>query len=243
MKENIEWLQGDEKELAYHLDQYNNPKEYSKYLIKKFTEWRLDKKTNSVLDLGCGAGAVTYYFAKENPQISFVGLDINPKYIDFANNHKVSNTSFEVKDFKDLKSEIGYYDGIMCLQTLSWISNYNRIVNAMIKLNPKWIMITSLFYDGPVDAKIIIKDYSRSMGKYNYRSSHYNIYSIDKFDNMINKKGYKIVRKEPYIFPFDLPKPQSSGMGTYTEKVSEDKRIQISGPILMSWYTLLIIKE
>ena len=81
-----------------------------------------------------------------------------------------------VKDFKDLKSEIGYYDGIMCLQTLSWISNYNRIVNAMIKLNPKWIMITSLFYDGPVDAKIIIKDYSRSMGKYNYRSSHISVH-------------------------------------------------------------------
>ena len=243
MKKNIEWLLGDEKESAYHLEQYDKPKEYSKYLLKKFIEWELDKESNCILDLGCGAGAVTYSFAKANPNINFVGIDINPKYIAYANDHKIANTSFEVKDFKEISNANGNFEGILCLQTLSWINSYDKMINTMINLNPKWILITSLYYDGPVDAKIKIIDFSRSMGNHNFRSSYYNIYSIDRLEQKVNKKGYRIINKEPFIFPYDLSKPQNSSMGTYTEKLLSEQRIQISGPILMSWYTLLIKKK
>ena len=210
--------------------------------MKKFKEWQLDKESNSILDIGCGAGAVTYSFAKANPKINFVGLDINPNYIKFANEHKIKNTSFVVKDFKEISSGNGSYDGIICLQTLSWINNYEQIVNTMIKLLPKWILVTSLFYDGPVDARIKIKDYSRTMGTNNFRSSFYNIYSIDKFKEKINKKGYDIFIKEPFILPFDLIQPLNKGMGTFTQKTTSGERSQLSGPILMSWYTIVIKK-
>jgi hypothetical protein len=38
----------------------------------------------------------------------------------------------------------------------------------------------------------------------------------------------------------DIPKPPIDEMGTYTEKLENNKRIQISGAIVMSWKIIRI---
>lgn len=132
-----------------------------------------------------------------------------------------------------------YY--LFTLRPESWLSikDYKKTIKNIIKIRPDWILITSLFYNGPVDTKIQIKDYSRKMNNKNYRKSHYNIYSIQKFENLFS--GYYIDKCVPFEIDIDLKK-NSDGMGTYTEKLESGKRIQISGPLMMPWYTILLKK-
>ena len=119
------------------------------------------------------------------------------------------------------------------------MENYQESLNEMIKLKPDWILITSLFYNGPVEAKIQITDHSRSVGSDNFRKSFYNIYSLDEIKKYIEKKKYTLDKVEPFKFPFELTMPINKGMGTYTEKLDNGELIQMSGPLRMPWYTLL----
>lgn len=241
---NFEWLNIDPKELHYHIDQYEHPKQYTKELLQLFKEWDLSLVQGEILDLGCGGGAVTNLFAENFPTSNFTGIDINEKYISISNHHKKENSSFKKIDFyldEDINS-LNKYAGVMSFQTLSWLPNYDQFLTLLSLVDAKWALVTSLFYDGPVDAEIKIKDYSRKMGDVNYRESYYNIYSLEILESKLNQIGYSLTKIKPFDIGFDIPKPISKSMSTYTENTVDNKRIQISGPILMSWYTILISK-
>ncbi len=238
---NAEWLSGDSKELHYHLSQYDTPKEYTKMIIKYIENWNLLQPGDRTLDLGCGAGANCFYFGSKFKLNDFKGIDLNPKYIDMALQYKLPNTDFLVGDATNIKEiKKGEYSGIFSLQTLSWIKSYQKSMRAMFGLQPDWILITSLFYDGPVDVNILVTDYSKRVQGNKARKSNYNIYSLEYFKIFANKYKYDIARSEIFDFPFDLPRPIDRGMGTYTERKLDNKIIQVSGPLLMPWYTLLL---
>ena len=63
-------------------------------------KFHLIKKGDSVLDVGCGTGE--YYDVTDGV---FYGIDLDKKYIDFANNkfkNRRDNIRFEDKDLNDL---------------------------------------------------------------------------------------------------------------------------------------------
>jgi SAM-dependent methyltransferase len=242
LEKNIEWLKGDDKELQYHTKQFDNPKEHTKKVSELLNEWGLIYPNIKILDLGCGTGANDYYFAKEYPKAYFHGIDINNKYIEIANLKKLSNTSFSCGDLLNLNMKPSLFSGILCLQTISRMDYFKKPMQSMFDLNPDWIIITSLFYDGPVDAEIKITDYSRTMGNENYRKSSYNIYSLDNIKLLADQNNYNLRIAKEFIFPFELKQPDNQEMGTYTKKLFDGKLIQISGPLLMPWYTLLFEK-
>lgn len=39
-----------------------------------------------------------------------------------------------------------------------------------------------------------------------------------------------------------LPKPEKAGLGTYTEKLEDGRRIQISGGLMLPWYFIVACK-
>ena len=47
--------------------------------------------------------------------------------------------------------------------------------------------------------------------------------------------GFNNIKYKPFEIDIDLAKPVNR-MGTYTEKLENGHRIQISGPLLMPWY-------
>lgn len=53
---NIEWLEGDKKESEYHLKQYDDIKEYTKYILNFIKQENLILKSDVILDIGCGGG-------------------------------------------------------------------------------------------------------------------------------------------------------------------------------------------
>jgi SAM-dependent methyltransferase len=203
-----------------------------------------DPNVKMILDVGAGAGANLYYMAQRYTNYLFKGIDLNANLITLGNKklqeNLVKNASLDEGDL--YKIPIDYrnnFDGIVMFQTLSWLPEYKKPIKKMVSLNPKWIALTSLFYDGEVNCKIETQDYTRPLNNYPYKEAFYNIYAIRLVKELFEEYGYRKFIYVPFEIDIDIPKPSHSGMGTYTEKLQNGKRIQISGPLLMPWYFIL----
>lgn len=119
--------------------------------------------------MACGIGANMLYMANRHENIQFTGMDIEPNYIEYANqmlgkNSKYGNCKFYIGDWFDIESKwIDTFDGIISFQTLSWLSEYEIPLKALAKLNPRWKAVSSLFYEGDIDYSIKLKNYYRAV--------------------------------------------------------------------------------
>ncbi len=133
-------------------------------------------------------------------------------------------------------------NGVYSIHTLMCLSEFETpIEQVLIKLKPNWFAISSLFYPGEISAKTLITENNKQ------RSVFYNTYSIPEVDRYVRTFGYKVSKYESFEIPFDIsPSGNVDALGTYTVKTFEPgapKRIQISGPVLMNWYFVMIVKE
>ncbi len=160
--------------------------------------------------------------------------------IDLANLHtkllRPPNLTFKVGEMFNLDSESA--DAVISLQTLSWLSGYeNPIEQIALKISPQWIGLTSLFYQGEITAHTVIHEHLRN------RSINYNTYSLPRFSEYCESLGYRICSATPFEFPFDIPPADKNFMGTYTLKpIEKSERIQVSGPMILNWMTLVLAK-
>jgi SAM-dependent methyltransferase len=245
-----EWLEVTKKgHLEYYEKQLKNP--YRSTVL--FCQWLesfglLDKnRKDKILDIGAGMGGQIYYMAKKYPKSFFVGIDINPILVKIGNEFfwksKQVNCKLLKEDLYALnKKHIGQYKGIVSYQTLSWLPDYKLPIKKMAELKADWITITSLFYEGDVNCKITIQDYDVPLARKPYKEAFYNIYCLRLVRELFEKCGYSRFNYIPFEIDIDLPKPKTKGMGTYTERLANGKRIQISGPLLMNWYFILARK-
>jgi ubiquinone/menaquinone biosynthesis C-methylase UbiE len=221
----------------------------------KFCDWleqlgvlKQNSKSN-ILDIGTGKGANLYYMQQRFSKCQYNGIDINKEYIKdgnaFFKSEKIRNCKLEYGDLYDLDSEkyVDKFEGIISIQTLSWLPEYEKALTELIKLNPDWISLTSLFYEGLIDAKIEIHSYINPQEKNSFRTISYNTYSLPRIENFFSENGYKIFKYCPFDIDIDLPKPDDSYMQTYTQKLIDGKRLQLSGPILMNWYFIFAAKK
>lgn len=241
-----EWL--EKTNIEYHERQFKEP--YRSTVA--FCDW-LEKigyiERNSqlrIMDLCSGQGANIYYMAKRYPKSKFVGVDINSCIVKkgntFFKSMGIKNCHLEVGDIYNLDSKyVSKFHGIVSYQTLSWLPEFEEPIEAITKLDPQWIAITSLFYDGQVSCTIEVKEYDTAL-ELSEEVFYYNIYSLPIIKKLFYMKGYLSFQSTPFEIDIDLPKPKKKVMGTYTKKLKDGHRLQISGPLLMPWYFVAAIK-
>lgn len=234
-----EWLEN--LDYQYHECQFQKP--YCSTVA--FCDWleqigyiSKDKKL-TVLDLGCGQGANVYYLGKRYPHSKFIGVDLNPDLVKDGNkifkSAGISNCHLERADIYKLSDKyVSQFDGILSFQTLSWLPEFKEPIKAMSKLQADWIALSSLFYDGPLSCTVQVQDYDNTLCP--SVQSFYNVYSLPVTRNFLSDVGYSAFKYTPFEIDIDLPKPMHKGRGTFTEKLQNGNRIQISGPLLMPWY-------
>lgn len=239
-----EWQNIDESAYLYHLSQWVSQKQSTKHFADFLGE-RLYKALR-VIDLGCGAGAATFYLAKRSPLTSFTGIDYSDELISCANElaikNKANNLIFKTGDWFKLEEKYEV-DGVVSLQTLSWLPEFEKpLIEIFGKLHPNWLAVSSLFYEGDISCVVNVNEHARN------KQSFYNVYSIPAVREFAEKHGYKLIKKSKFQIDIDIEKPMNSdSMGTYTLLICKDKgpdneRLQISGPLLMNWWFLLFEK-
>ena len=111
------------------------------------------------------------------------------------------------------------------LQTLSWLPEYQRPLEQICKLNPNWIAVSSLFYDGKINYTINIENYERPANGAEFSQVNYNIYSVPIIREMLRVYGYTRFCYRPFEIDIDISRPEHSDLGYYTVKTKEDRRL------------------
>ena len=226
---------------------YMSTVELSHYLSSLMSKYQ----TSLVLDLGCGIGAQSIYFAKIFPEVQFIGLDYNQNHIEFAKNiilkEQVSNLSFEVFDVlsstkNSIKNDIEVRDaGLISVHTLCCFKNFEPFFDAIIALNPNWFIINSLFFSGKLEILVHIRDLNNSRPDED-PDSDFNMFSKELVASYLENFGYTVEYRD--FFPErDLPKPKDGRRGTYTLSTDFHPRTQFSGPVHLPWSFLIAVKS
>lgn len=226
----------------YHLNQWKEQKRSTIFFAEYVRSLIADSK--KVIDLACGAGAATYFLAKNHEHCSFVGIDISEELVSIANSlskeENIPNISFNVDDWYEL-GDYGNIDGVISLQTFSFLPDCELALKEIFeKINPNWISLSSQFYEGEISATIETHEHLID------RKSLYSVYSLPYIERICRKYGYTIDKYKPFEIDIDIEKPSSPDyMATHTKQLSDvdgGGRLQFSGPLLMNWYFLIIKK-
>jgi trans-aconitate methyltransferase len=237
-----EWENLDESRMRYHTIQWELPKRSTVAFERFCSPWL--EGSERVIDVACGTGASTAYIAERHRSVHFVGIDLSPDLIAIGRKiieaKNLANLTLETGDCFDL-GEMSNVDGVMSIQTLSWLPDYEApLIQIFDKLAPKWIAISSLFYAGEISCRTEVEEH-RKNAKY-----FYNTYSLPKLARFAESRDYVVSLAEPFNIDVDIAMPEDPDvMGTYTRTISDGNlgkptRLQISGPVLMNWYQILI---
>ncbi len=227
----------------YYAEQLKTPKESTKYIFEILKKKRLNNL--NTLDLACGNGANLIFLKNQFDNKKYcLGLDINKNLLEKGSS---------LNNFDDLELKYGNilninkklknkFQLITSFQTLSWLKDYQKASIEMIKLNSKYILISSLFWEGLIDFNIKLDHLKNDKPDRKVLDSvYYNIYSLKNFLNLYKKHNYKKILCEKFEIKKILKNKFKEGMGTYTIK-NEGKNVQMSGPLLMNWYFIIFKK-
>ena len=232
----------DPASLDYAKKQLIDTKESTKSFCSFVKENIEDLDDNKLLDLGCGAGGATLYLAEHlGKSIDVLGIDNDPILITLAKTNAKGRVAFKVGEISDLNLDAAF-DGVFFIHTLMCLPNFQEpILEILLKVRPKWLAISSLFYPGEISASTVIRENTKN------RSVFYNTYSIPEVNRFVSDYGYSVTKVKKFEMPFDLPNLATADeLGTYTVLISNSEkaeRLQISGPVLMNWYFILIEKS
>lgn len=240
MQRTTEWLDAVEAGYTdYHIRQFKTPYRSTVAFANWLHSLGLPKPNTAIADICCGAGAVLNYFCEQFPATSFTGIEISPTLVELGLSLK-PHLNLVAGDMFNLESEHkDAYDGLLSVQILLAMPDFEGPLAAMCALNPKWIAATSLFYEGPVNCTIETRDYTLPLKDQPYKDAFYNIYSLPLVRDFLAGLGYPYFRFHKFEIDVDLPLPQNRGMGTYTQKLESGARLQFSGPLPMPWYFIL----
>jgi len=203
------------------------------------------KNIKTVLDAGCGIGINSYYFSQKNPSIEFVGGDYRKENVFEAKeilkkkkNKKLKYINYNI--IKPSKNLINKFNGIICIHTFCTFKNSDIVVDSLCKLKPKWIAINSLFYDGPIEVLIHIRD-SGTGYKDTNPDGDFNTFSLPKIKKRFLKNGYKI-KFVPFFPKKKLNMPKNKSRGSYTIKTNFNKNTVFTGPVHLPWHFIFAKK-
>lgn len=230
----------------WHKTQFAKPPR-SIVFFDNFLAKNADLHEKRILDLGCGGGVAEYYLAKNHPDLSITGVDLVTDsfsiFTEHADNVIKKQVSLEQGDWYNLPDSYkSCFDGVISLQSLSWLEDWKKPIDKIVDLSPKWIALSSLFYEGKINYTIKLEDYEDAEGE-GFDIVYYNIYSIPIIRDYLKSKGYNRFIYEKFDIDIDIEKPSHLGTGTYTFKTEEGKRMQMSAALLMPWYFIFASKE
>ncbi|MCL4417276.1 MAG: class I SAM-dependent methyltransferase [Actinobacteria bacterium] len=149
-------------------------------------------ETAKILDIGCGAGTIDYYYASKG--YSVFGIDISSVVIKTcrktADALQLKNVKFRRLNFPKYcpSSE---YDFIICSEVLEHIDNDKKAIIALYNLLKKdgFCLITVPLREAPLAKVGLLK-------KFDYEVGHLRRYNPDDLRRLLKENGFKIIEEK-----------------------------------------------
>jgi SAM-dependent methyltransferase len=194
-----------------------------------------------VLDVACGAGANCHHMLERWPA-RFTGVDLDEELIAHARALRApahaGRVDYEVGDLFTLPGRHGRsFDVTTFYQSLMLFSpdDYPAVLAALAGCTRGWLFLSSLFSDKRMDVSCLIRDYAR-FGEDSRREILYSILDIGRFRRVAAGLGARQVVLREFQIPIDLAGPPGGGLGTFTVRRDDGRRLQFSGAVPMPWY-------
>jgi hypothetical protein len=220
---------------------YQSTLEFNKFIKNEIV------KCDTIIDIGSGeGGTISYYIKKYN--LNFILTDYQKKYLTNAKKKiKSKKVKFKVFDCITSKPKLKISSknfGIISQKTFNCFDDIYKPLNNLLKLNPKFIAINALFWDGFFDVKISTVLYDNNFKKFsrqiNNLDRNFNIFSLKKLKNFCKKKKIKLKIKDFYPKHSIYNKKISSHLGSYTLKTGFNNHTLFSGPIHLPWKFIML---
>jgi len=234
--------------MDYFTRQLSNPYQSTISLFDFLEELELIDNDSTIIDACCGSGCNTFYAAERFSLKNIIGFDYQEEFLSLARDYQDKNLEsyhcasfiqgdvYKIDEVKDIlrKKSIPSIDGIIFMQTMSWLIDWKESLYQLSRLNSEWIAISSLFYEGLIEAQITINTYPDT--KSECTSFPYNVYSIPLVEKYLKGIGFKDIYWRKFEIKSPLEKPDDiNQMRTYTIEHKDGRLMQLSGPIMMPW--------
>lgn len=240
---NAQWLNLSDRMIAYHRNQYDTVYRSTECFCDFLSGLGLLKPDaeERIVDIGAGMGANVFYMERRFPGNRFTGIELNPDLVSQGQNELPArgavNSVLEQGDLFALDAKhVNSYDGLISYHTIMGFTDFEEPLGHMLALQPRWVGLSSLFYEGNLTCRTEISDYTCQFEDGSYSRHTYSIFSLPRVSDFLRSHGYQHIHVEPFVIDIDLPKPEHGGRGTYTRKMDGGERLQFSGPMLMPWY-------
>lgn len=230
------YFKGDKEHMLHSMKKYlGTVPEMDKLLLARIAPYLANKKC-SVLDAGCGIGQLVSFLHALSPYSSFLGIDQTAHVIDEANElFKSPQISFETADVLSLPERFQKrFDITVSRAVISWLPYYEDFMRALVAVTTKHIFLSSLFYEGDIDFITQVREFKKEAGRTGF-SEYRNVYSLPQFERFMSRLGATKVSVTPFDISIDIPRGTKDILGTYTVRLANGKRLQISGAVLMNW--------
>jgi len=200
-----------------------------------------------VMDIGSGFGSVLHYFGRKNPEVAFLGLDYNPDKEDLGKKilekKPLDNVVLGTGDWLNLNDSYKQrFEGIINVHALCCFKEMEMAIKPLADLQPAWLAFNSLFYDGPLDVLIHIRDHDCPELTDDDPDGDFNIFSLWKAKDIFGKYGYELIDDQEF-YPQERLERKRAGRGSYTIKTEIHERTQFSGPVYLPWRFVLFAKK
>ncbi len=149
----------------------------------------LKKSNNKILDIGCGAGTLSFYLASKGNNV--LGIDISSKAVKACIASKkelgLKNVDFKQLDFHS-KLASKKFDVVIFTEVIEHLEDDKKALKAIHNmLETKGIMVLSTPSNtAPLHRLGITKKFDEEVG-------HLRRYSLEKIEKMVNKSGFEII--------------------------------------------------
>lgn len=222
---------------------------YARSVVKteqqKMLERLLDatgRTFDSVADVACGGGTLTYHLRARYPEARFTLVEYNEAGLELArelNGEECEYVLGNIYALDDLPDD--HFDLVCCWQTLPVLDDAGRALRELVRIAaPGGLVYASalvnLHHDVDIYANVL--DHTQESGKAGLPLP-YNTYSVRTIDAWLDgavqhRQLHEFVPEIDFVH-------EGRGTGTFTVQ-SEKGRLQISAGYLMSWSILELVK-
>lgn len=208
--------------------QYRKENESTRTLCDWVRECSGDSPPRSILDAGCGDGAILLSMRNCFPEARLTGFDAAEAMVSYATKNLPADIHIQKGDMLDIAGITNEkFDVVYSVHTLSLFPAFEPVLLELMRAANQSVYINSLFSRHNIDMYV-------NTHEEGFPPAPWNIFSMKRFSSFAMDNGAKNIEFKPFEMPVELP-DKGDGMGSYTRQLADGRYLTFTGPLFLPW--------